>query len=224
MKISLGHLKYANLPLEFDLTKPKRTGNILYVGGYYHAMDFYRRIAEGIPPQATDYYLTVMQENRQEDWGWLREHPNHVATLHGKEDIEMRLPSRSKYAKVESEEDILERPVFYFVDDLLAFYQAKLPVNTVSIFADNPLCTLCTAVDPLMTDFRLFHGWGRPLKTAEEDFGFSRISFNMWLFSPFEDTNDHHVTFAFGPIVPSMLKENELLVWLNDQWDVLVQE
>ncbi|MEW6181246.1 MAG: hypothetical protein AB1522_15125 [Chloroflexota bacterium] len=224
MKISLGHLRYANLPLEFDLSKPKRTGNIIYVGGYYRAMDFFRRIAEGIPPKQADYYLTVMQENRKDDWAWLRGHPNHIATLEDKNDIEMRLPSRSKYAEVESEEDILERPVFYFVDDLLAFYRAKLPVNTVSIFADNTRCALFTAVDPLMTDFRLFHGWGKPLKTAEEDFGFSRLSFNMWLFSPFEDTNDHHITFAFGAVTPSMLRDNELLVWFNDQWDVLVSE
>ncbi|MCX7977217.1 MAG: hypothetical protein N2646_09095 [Bellilinea sp.] len=225
MKLSLGHLKYANVPLEFDLTKPKRNGNILYVGGYFRAMEFYRRIAESIPPKTADFYLTIMQEKRREDWAWLRGHPNHVATLASKKDIEMRLPSSSDFDIIESEEDIFERPVFYFVDDLLAFYQAELCTTKVTVFSSHSQCAVFTAVDPLMTDFRLFHGWGKPLKEADEEpFMLARIPFNLWLFSPFEDTNDHHVTFDFGAIVPSMLRDNELLVWLNGQWDVLVRE
>ncbi len=224
MQVSLGRLKYADVPLVFDLNKPRRTGNILYVGSYLSAVNFYRKLIEPIPPGEADYYLTVWQEKRKAEWEWL--YRKGVTTIQTVEELEEKLPGNSRLDFEEADKEVFPdaRPVFYIVDDLWLHQQNKL-ANRVKMFSFmvNSLHILYAAADPFTVNPLDFQLWGKPLAETTEDFGLS-YKFNLWVFAPFEETNEFHETIAFGAIVPSMLRENERLVWLNGQWDVLLEE
>ncbi len=230
MKIKLGHLKYANVPLYFDLQKPKFLDRILFVGGYYRAMDFYRFIIESIPPDAIELYLSVMHKQREKDWDWVRNHPSFLSSIETQQDVNRYLPSimdevglGSEEERAYVEENELGRLTVYIGDDLLAMYRNKLMNVHLPTFASLPNTLFFTAVDPFEIQRRYFTGWGYPTWDWA-DHHFSRFSFTLWLFAPFEETNVHYQAISFGAIRPSLLRDNELLVWLNHTWDVLVRD
>jgi len=210
MKTLLGNFKYSGVPLHFDTERIRRTGNMVFVGSHYRANAFLSFLNDIKKGEAQIHLHCLLEKS---PFSWLQETPAFCCASRTLEELQDALPEtpRTMYFPT-SPTDTDERittPYILVMDDLVVVHNNRLFNKVVgglhaSILMRCNNFVLLGVVSPLEMTF------------------FDTDRYNTFFFAPFEEDSFLCHFVKFGAILPSMLADNELLVYINGQWDVLI--